>query len=83
MENKKLKLEILGRGFAWLDTGTTDYLLEASSFVAAIERRQGYKIACLEEIALMNNWLNKKDLLKKANQNIHSSYFDYLKKILN
>lgn len=83
LENKKLKLEILGRGFAWLDTGTTDYLLEASSFVAAIERRQGYKIACLEEIALMNNWLNKKDLLKKANQNIHSSYFDYLKKILN
>ena len=83
LENKKLKLEILGRGFAWLDTGTTDFLLEASSFVAAIERRQGYKIACLEEIALMNNWLNKKDLLKKANQNIHSSYFDYLKKILN
>lgn len=83
LENKKLKLEILGRGFAWLDTGTTDYLLEASSFVAAIERRQGYKIACLEEIALVNNWLNKKDLLEKANQNIHSSYFEYLKKILN
>ncbi|EJK3989874.1 TPA: glucose-1-phosphate thymidylyltransferase RfbA, partial [Escherichia coli] len=58
----KLKVEQLGRGFAWLDTGTHDSLLDASHFVETVEKRQGYKIACLEEIAYNNNWLTKEDI---------------------
>ena len=82
MKNNKLKLEILGRGYAWLDTGTSDSLLEASSFVAAIEKRQGYKIACLEEIAYTKNWIKKEDLLKIKEGYPNSSYHKYLDKIL-
>ena len=62
-ENNNLKVELLGRGFAWLDTGTHDSLLEAGQFVQTIEHRQGLKVACLEEIAFMNGWISKKDLL--------------------
>ncbi|WP_267892951.1 sugar nucleotidyltransferase, partial [Helicobacter aurati] len=78
----KLKVEIFGRGFAWLDTGTNDNLLEASSFVQTIERRQGFKIACLEEIAYNNNWIDKETLLKRAKELDKSGYGKYLEKLL-
>ena len=68
----------LGRGFAWLDTGTHDSLLEASSFVQTIERRQGYKIACLEEIAFNQGWLSKKQISQIASQLMKNSYGQYL-----
>ena len=66
LKNGNLNVEVLGRGFAWLDTGTHESLLEASHFVQTIEMRQGYKIACLEEIALSNGWLGKDDIIKSA-----------------
>jgi len=83
LKQKKLKIERLGRGFAWLDTGTVDSLLEASNFVQIIEKRQGFKIACLEEIALNNNWVSKDDIAKSIkDQNYNSSYANYLKNLL-
>tara|TARA_A100001015_G_scaffold320020_1_gene444910 strand:+ start:2144 stop:3007 length:864 start_codon:yes stop_codon:yes gene_type:complete len=77
----KLNLEILGRGFAWLDTGTYDSLLDASLFVGTIEKRQGYKIACLEEIAWQNNWISIDDVNSLASQYSNSPYGAYLRKI--
>ncbi|MCV3395182.1 glucose-1-phosphate thymidylyltransferase RfbA [Campylobacter lari] len=79
---KKLKSQILGRGFAWVDTGTHDSLIEASSFVQTIELRQGYKIACLEEIAFRNEWIDEAKLLKRAKLLEKSGYGNYLQKIL-
>ncbi|EAH8848326.1 glucose-1-phosphate thymidylyltransferase RfbA [Campylobacter lari] len=79
---KKLKSQILGRGFAWVDTGTHDSLIEASSFVQTIELRQGYKIACLEEIAFRNGWIDETKLLKRAKLLEKSGYGNYLQKIL-
>ncbi|MCV3427481.1 glucose-1-phosphate thymidylyltransferase RfbA [Campylobacter sp. IFREMER_LSEM_CL1904] len=79
---KKLKSQILGRGFAWVDTGTHDSLIEASSFVQTIELRQGYKIACLEEIAFRNRWIDEAKLLKRAKLLEKSGYGNYLQKIL-
>lgn len=73
-----LKVEVLGRGFAWLDTGTHDSLLEASQFVQTIEHRQGYKIACLEEIAYNNKWIDCKSLEKLAQPLIKTQYGKYL-----
>ena len=64
MERGDLNVELLGRGFAWLDTGTHESLLEAAQFVETIEKRQGYKVACLEEIALNNGWLTKEQVAK-------------------
>lgn len=78
----KLRSEILGRGFAWLDTGTHDSLVEASSFVQTIELRQGYKIACLEEIAYHNAWISKEQLLDKARVLDKSGYGQYLRQIV-
>ena len=78
----KLYAQGLGRGFAWLDTGTHDNLIEASSFVQTIELRQGYKVACLEEIAYHNGWIDKDSLLERANFLQKSGYGDYLRKIL-
>ena len=72
----------MGRGFAWLDTGTFDSLLEASKFVQTIESRQGNKIACLEEIAYLNKWITKKQLLHYS-KSINSLQFrDYLKSLI-
>ena len=78
-----LKLEILGRGFAWLDTGTYETLLQASHFVETIEKRQGFKIACLEEIAYRKKWISHSKLLEKADLLKKSPYGDYLFSIAN
>ena len=74
----KLKVELLGRGFAWLDTGTHDSLIEAGQFVQTIEHRQGYKIACLEEIAYKNGWINKEKILEIAKPLSKNGYGQYL-----
>jgi len=74
----KLHVELLGRGFAWLDTGTTESLLNAAQFVETIEARQGYKIACLEEIAYGNGWLTESDMRIAAGKLGKSGYGDYL-----
>lgn len=73
-----LRVELLGRGFAWLDTGTHDSLLEAGQFVHTIEQRQGLKVACLEEIAFHRGWISKKELLRQANSLKKTSYGQYL-----
>jgi glucose-1-phosphate thymidylyltransferase len=73
-----LRLENLGLGFAWLDTGTFDSLSEASSYVETIEKRTGQQIACLEEIAYNNHWIDKLQLLKSANEMIKNEYGKYL-----
>ena len=82
LKEKALKVEILGRGFAWLDTGTPDSLLEASHFVHTIEKRQGLKLACLEEIAFDNGWVCAEELLVQANRLGKTAYGDYLKRLL-
>ncbi|WP_373938096.1 glucose-1-phosphate thymidylyltransferase RfbA [Vibrio kanaloae] len=74
----KLNVEILGRGFAWLDTGTHESLLEASQFVETIEKRQGYKIACLEEIAFNNDWLSFEQVISVAELMKKNGYGQYL-----
>jgi glucose-1-phosphate thymidylyltransferase len=82
LNNQQLSVEVLGRGFAWLDTGTHESLLEASSFVQIIEQRQGLKIACLEEIALNRGWLSWEDVKKSIKHLNNSNYGDYLLSIL-
>jgi glucose-1-phosphate thymidylyltransferase len=76
-----LKVQTLGRGFAWLDTGTHDSLSEASGFVEVIEKRQGLKIACLEEIAYNQGWISKERLLKLADSMAKNQYGQYLKEL--
>ena len=78
LQRGDLSVEILGRGFAWLDTGTHDSLLEASSFVQTIEHRQGYKIACLEEIAFNSGWLNAVQIEEIARPLSKNNYGQYL-----
>lgn len=78
LKQKKINLEILGRGFAWLDTGTHDTLLKASQLVETIEKRQGLKIACLEEIAFTKEYINQIQLKKLATPLIENSYGKYL-----
>ena len=77
-----LRVELLGRGFAWLDTGTCESLLEASMFVQAIQHRQGYRIACLEEIAFASGWIGAAELEKAAAAHGSSEYGDYLAELL-
>jgi glucose-1-phosphate thymidylyltransferase len=78
----ELKVQILGRGFAWLDTGTHESLLEASQFVQTVEHRQGFKIACLEEIAFLNNWISVGQLLNIADSVSNPQDADYLKNLV-
>lgn len=82
MERGDLNVEILGRGFAWLDTGTHESLLEAAQFVETIERRQGYKIACLEEIAWRNGWMSTDEVLAAADRLSKNDYGSYLRAIV-
>ena len=82
LEMGQLNVEVLGRGFAWLDTGTHESLLEAAQFVETIERRQGYKIACLEEIAFNQKWLSKDELLNRAQMFSKTGYGTYLQELI-
>jgi glucose-1-phosphate thymidylyltransferase len=82
LEQKSLNVEILGRGFAWLDTGTHESLLEASHFVHTIEHRQGLKVACLEEIAYHNGWITDEQLRSQADALKKTGYGQYLQKLL-
>lgn len=82
LEAGKLQVELLGRGFAWLDSGTHESLLEASTFVETVERRQGFKIACLEEIAFNQNWITKDELRLSAKRLSKNSYGKYLEELL-
>jgi glucose-1-phosphate thymidylyltransferase len=82
LKRGKLKVELLGRGFAWLDTGTHESLLSASLFVQTIEHRQGYKVACLEEIAYNNRWITKEEVLKIASELDKNEYGMYLRELV-
>ncbi|MFY9194001.1 MAG: sugar phosphate nucleotidyltransferase, partial [Methanoculleus sp.] len=82
MERGTLNVEVLGRGFAWLDTGTHDSLLDAAQFVETIEKRQGYKIACLEEIAWRNGWLTPEQVNDLAQPVAKNGYGRYLLELL-
>jgi len=82
LEQKELSVEIMDRGYAWLDTGTHDSLLEASHFIATIEKRQGLKIACLEEIAYRLKWISATQLEKQAQFYIKNGYGKYLMQVL-
>ncbi len=83
LKQKSLKVQTLQRGFAWLDTGTHDSLSEASTFIEVIEKRQGLKIACLEEIAYINGWINAEQVLKLAQPMLKNDYGQYLTRLVN
>lgn len=83
LEEKELKVQTLGRGFAWLDTGTHDSLSEASTFVEVIEKRQGLKIACLEGIAYRKGWIDEERMRQLAQPMIKNQYGQYLLKVVN
>jgi glucose-1-phosphate thymidylyltransferase len=78
LKKGKLNVKLLGRGFAWMDTGTHDSLMEAGLFVQTIEHRQGYKVACIEEIAFRNNWIDKEKLIALAEPLKKTGYGQYL-----
>ena len=82
-KNNMLSADFIGRGGAWLDTGSIDDYYKTIAFVQAIENRQGLKIACLEEIALLNNWINKKHILNSIKFYGNCEYSKYLKKLIN
>ena len=82
LNDKELKVQTLGRGFAWLDTGTHDSLSEASTFIEVIEKRQGLKIACLEGIALRQGWINSDKMKKLAQPMLKNQYGQYLLKVI-
>ena len=81
LKNENLKVQLLGRGFAWLDTGTHDSLMEACQFIETIEKRQGLKVACIEEIAYKMNYINKLQLKKLAIPMKKNGYGQYLLKL--
>ena len=83
MERKDLSVELLGRGYTWLDTGTHDSLLEASSFIATVQKRQGLQIASPEEIAFLNGWITSEQVLALAQPLLKSSYGQYLYQLVN
>ena len=83
LEDKNLRVELLGRGYAWLDTGTHESLLEASNFIQAVEHRQGLKVACLEEIAFLKGYISKDQLLELAEPLNKNAYGEYLMRIAN
>ncbi|WP_407944356.1 glucose-1-phosphate thymidylyltransferase RfbA [Marinifilum fragile] len=83
LQEGKLKLRVLGRGIAWLDTGTHESMLQASNFIATIEQRQGLKVACIEEIAYRNGFINKDQLLELAKPLLKNTYGEYLVNIAN
>ena len=78
LKNNNVKIELLSRGFAWLDTGTHESLIEASQFVQTIEKRQGLKIACIEEIAYKNGWISYEEIIKKGESMKNNGYGQYL-----
>lgn len=81
LESGKLNVKLLSRGFAWLDTGTHDSLNEAATFIEAIEKRQGLKVACLEEIAFRKGWISKEKLMETAQPMLKNGYGRYIKKL--
>ncbi|MEE4196719.1 MAG: glucose-1-phosphate thymidylyltransferase RfbA [Bacteroidales bacterium] len=83
LKENRLNVELLGRGFAWLDTGTHESLLQASNYIATIEQRQGLKIACVEEIAYKKGFINKNQLIKLGDELNNNQYGEYLLKIAN
>ena len=83
LQDKELRVQTLGRGFAWLDTGTHDSLSEASTFVEVIEKRQGLKIACLEAIAYRRGWINEEKMRELAQPMLKNQYGQYLLKVIN
>jgi glucose-1-phosphate thymidylyltransferase len=83
LKRKQLKVELLGRGMAWLDTGTHDGLLEASNYIEALQKRQGFFVACLEEIAYNNGWIDEVTVLKLAETLKKTDYGDYLVELIN
>lgn len=82
LQDRELKVQLLGRGFAWLDTGTHDSLSEASTFVEVIEKRQGLKIACLEGIALRKGWIKPEQMIELAQPMVKNQYGQYLLKVV-
>ncbi|MDC9818996.1 glucose-1-phosphate thymidylyltransferase RfbA [Pectobacterium polonicum] len=82
LEQGTLNVELLGRGFAWLDTGTHDSLIEASQFIHTIEKRQGLKVACLEEIAFRKGWLSRQQVAEEAKVMLKTSYGQYLNQLI-
>ncbi len=82
LQERKLKVQTLGRGFAWLDTGTHDSLSEASVFIEVIEKRQGLKIACLEDIAYRKGWISREKMIELAQPMLKNQYGQYLQKVI-
>lgn len=81
LEDDSLNVKLLGRGFAWLDTGTVDSLVDAAEFVQMVEKRQNIKISALEEIAYQHGWIDKDTLIKSADKYGKSPYGDHLRKV--
>ena len=82
MNEDKLNVEVLNRGFAWLDSGTHESLLEANQYIATVEKRQGQKIACIEEISFRKGWITKDNLLSLAEEKYNNNYQEYLKGLI-
>ena len=82
MNEDKLNVEVLNRGFAWLDSGTHESLLEANQYIATVEKRQGQKIACIEEISFRKGWITKDNLLSLAEEKYNNNYREYLKGLI-
>ena len=81
LKESRLKVELMGRGYAWLDTGTHEHLIDAGDFIRMIEKRQGLKVACLEEIAYLNGWIDREQLISLGNFLKNTNYGKYLLKI--